>query len=369
MAASPPLTVVTPAPPSEGTFADRLLGWYDVHGRTLPWRSRSGPGDPYTVWVSEIMLQQTTVATVTPYFQRFMDRWPTLSDLARASLDDVLHMWQGLGYYTRARSLHQCARVVQDTWGGRFPGDENDLLKLPGIGPYTAAALTTICFEGRASAVDGNIVRVLSRHTGLATQGPLLTKQVKEEGYRLLPPNRRGDYTQALMDLGALVCTPRNPSCFQCPLRTTCYGFGTGTPEAFPVKKAKDPLCTKYGDAFWIQDEKGRFFLQQETENRLLAGLMRPPLSPFRDIEDVPVLFPLDGTWQPVDGTIRHTFTHFKLSMTSWILQPNFPLSVCPPLASGVWVAVQDFPTQAFSTLVRKLIAKLTHKIDKKDCP
>jgi len=334
---------------------ERLLGWYDVHGRTLRWRAKGQKGDPYRVWVSEIMLQQTTVATVGPYFEAFMARWPTLASLASAALDEVLHGWQGLGYYTRARSLHRCAQVLMTQWQGRFPETEKDLLSLPGIGPYTAAAIGTICFEKPWAAVDGNITRVLARHEGLAVAGKALATAVKARAQALLPPERLGDYTQGLMDLGALICTPRKPGCLLCPLGETCVAFNQGTPDAFPLKVPRPPLPVKCGDAFWIQDPQGYFFFQKETTQRLLAGLMRPPLSPFEAAFSEAPLFPLQGDWSSIgNGLTRHTFTHFKLQLRSWMLTVEHR-----PHLEGHWVHPEAFPQQAFSTLVQKLLGQV----------
>ncbi len=253
-----------------------LLAWYDLHGRTLPWRMDKP--DPYRTWLSEIMLQQTTVVTVTPYFNAFTKRWPSVRDLAAADLDQVLHAWQGLGYYARARNLHACARTVTEAHGGIFPGDEKQLLDLPGIGPYTAAAIAAIAFNRQAAPVDGNIERVFSRLMRLEKPSPGLRKEVAAALQVIVPSNRPGDFVQALMDLGARVCTPRKPKCNECPWSDAksggCLALKAGKPEAYPVKKPKKKKPTRHGVAFWTETETGLIYLRRREERGLLGGIM-----------------------------------------------------------------------------------------------
>ncbi|HEX7970237.1 MAG TPA: A/G-specific adenine glycosylase, partial [Stellaceae bacterium] len=218
----------------------RLLDWYDRHRRDLPWRAKPGERpDPYRVWLSEIMLQQTTVATVGAYFGRFMARWPDVSALAEASLDEVLHLWQGLGYYARARNLHACARAVVERCGGRFPETEAELRALPGIGDYTAAAVAAIAFGRAATPVDGNIERVMARLFAHAEPLPDAKSVLRRLAATLTPAERAGDYAQAVMDLGATVCTPKKPKCILCPWREACRGRMQGIAESLPARRAK----------------------------------------------------------------------------------------------------------------------------------
>ncbi len=336
----------------EASFSKDLLAWYDLYARCLPWRNRGAPQDPYQVWISEIMLQQTTVATVIPYFERFITRWPTLESLAGAEEADLLHSWQGLGYYSRARSLHRCAQILL-ALGGTFPQTEDDLLKLPGIGPYTAAALLTIAFEKKAVALDGNIIRVLSRWALLEGTGESLKKKAYLVGETLLPSQRLGDYTQALMDLGATVCTPQKPVCSLCPVIEGCRAFSQGRSQEFPQAIARKPVPYKYADVFWIErEEDGFFFLQKETKS-LLKGLFRFPFSDFQEVKRPSPLFPLKGEWALLMPQVRHTFTHFKLILDVWHMRssPDVPF----PL-EGVWVHPRTFPEIAFSTLMKKIL-------------
>lgn len=331
--------------------ASTLLAWYDTYGRELPWRLKNGESpDPYRVWISEIMLQQTTVATVIPYFQLFMKRWPTVQDLAAAPLDDVLHGWQGLGYYSRARNLHKCAKEVVEKGEGRFPTSEIDLLRLPGIGPYTAAALLTIAFNRPAIAMDGNILRVFSRVRALEMQGPALKEAVHQISARLVSAHRAGDYTQALMDLGAMICRPRQPLCPQCPWKISCRAFAQNRVMDFPRLPEKKPLPSRYGLVFWAQRQDGAVLLEQREAKGLLGGLMAFPSTAWissRFEEEAP--FPVSGKWRLLSGEVAHTFTHFKLFLTIW--KGYVDLEV----AEGLWVRPDSFGNYAFSTLMKKV--------------
>lgn len=345
-----------------------LLAWYDQQGRELPWRVKGvkngGLPDPYRVWVSEIMLQQTTVATVVPYFEAFMNRWPTIEALAAASLDDVLHAWQGLGYYSRARNLHACAQEVAGRRGGRFPSQEKELLRLPGIGPYTAAALTTIAFNKPAIAIDGNILRVFARFYRLEAQGGGLKEAVHQRSAALLPLERPGDYTQALMDLGALICRPRQPLCPQCPWNTSCQALKQGEVLDFPRLPEKKALPLRYGFVFWAQRVDSSVLLEKREAKGLLGGLMAFPSTPWTEETPSPVedkiAFPVSGRWHLLPGQVNHTFTHFKLFLQVWrgdISRDD--------TSKGLWVFPPAFKDYAFSTLMRKVM----HHVAEKDVP
>ena len=238
--------------------APLLLAWYDRHARVLPWRAPPGAtAEPYVVWLSEIMLQQTTVAAVGPYFERFLARWPDVRSLAAAPLDDVLTAWAGLGYYARARNLHACARQVAESLGGRFPDNESDLRALPGIGAYTAAAIAAIAFDRKATVVDGNVERVVARLFALETPLPKAKKPLHALAESLTPDRRPGDYAQAMMDLGATLCLPRRPKCPLCPLQETCLARRAGLAEALPRRSPKPERPTRRGIAFWLTDRAG----------------------------------------------------------------------------------------------------------------
>jgi A/G-specific adenine glycosylase len=307
--------------PSPALLRRRLLVWYDRNRRVLPWRAASGATpDPYRVWLSEIMLQQTTVAAVIPYFEAFFARWPTISDLAGTDLDAVLHAWQGLGYYARARNMHACAGAVIRDHGGRLPDTEEALRRLPGIGAYTAAAIAAIAFGRRAAPVDGNVVRVLARLYVLGDPLPGVRTRVQTLAQALTPASRPGDFAQALMDLGATVCTPRKPVCGDCPWRLTCAARRDGAPEAYPVKARKGPRPTRRGVIFWAVRGDGAVLLRRRAETGLLGGMMEFPSTEWRQarwpLPEARALAPVASRWRRLPGIVRHTFTHFHLELT-----------------------------------------------------
>lgn len=299
-----------------------LLAWYDRHARTMPWRV--GPADraagmipdPYRVWLSEVMLQQTTVAAVRDYFTRFTARWPTVQALATAPDDQVMGEWAGLGYYARARNLLKCARVVAEEHGGVFPDTYDALLKLPGIGPYTAAAISAIAFDQPETVLDGNVERVMTRlydiHDPLPGSKPLL----KDKAAALTPDLRPGDYAQAVMDLGATICTPKSPACGICPLRDPCQARAAGTQPDLPRKTPKKPKPTRYGHVYIAQRTDGALLLERRPDKGLLGGMLGWPGSDWSNAPaDSP---PFSADWQALPGEVRHTFTHFHLILCIW---------------------------------------------------
>ena len=298
---------------SEATFAHRILRWFDVHARVLPWRNPPGnplplgdPDWPYRVWLSEIMLQQTTVAAVKPYFESFTTRWPSVSALAAADDADVMAAWAGLGYYARARNLLACARAVVAQYQDRFPEDEATLLTLPGIGAYTAAAVASIAFGARAVVVDGNVERVMARVYAVETPLPAARAELRRLTDALTPNDRPGDFAQAVMDLGAKICTPRNPACSLCPVADLCAGRGRAVD--FPVKAAKAERPHRHGIAWWI--ERGdEVFLVRREDKRMLGGMRALP----SDGWDKAAAANLQGG--QVAGVITHVFTHFCLTL------------------------------------------------------
>ena len=331
-----------------------LLNWYDAHGRTLPWRVKNGLGDPYKVWLSEIMLQQTTVATVQPYFKEFTKRWPSLRALAGAELDDVLHAWQGLGYYARARNLYKCARVVLAEYSGKFPDNEKDLLRLPGIGPYTAAAIAAIAFGRLSAPVDGNVVRVVSRLMNLQTPLPALQHEIIGLFAPLVPGDSPGDFVQAMMDLGATICMPRKLMCDQCPLCQFCAAQKAGVAESLPVRAPKKMKPIRRGVVFWLENTGGKILLRRRPEKGLLGGMMEFPSTDWRDkgwdMDEAIKKAPINVKWQPLLGTVRHTFTHFHLELTVFtghagMRQEGF----------DVWSRPEFFVDHALPTLMKKI--------------
>ncbi len=333
-----------------------LLAWYDRHRRIMPWRSLPGHlPDPYHVWLSEIMLQQTTVATVKGYFDAFLDRWPRVQDLAAADLDQVLTAWAGLGYYARARNLHRCAQAVVQQHAGKFPADEAGLLALPGIGPYTAAAIAAIAFDRPATILDGNVERVISRIYRVATPLPKAKEELRALAAKLTPSDRPGDYAQAIMDLGATICTPTKPKCVLCPWRPDCGGFAAGDAESYPRKLPKAERPVRHGVAFWMTNRQGEIALRRRPEKGLLGGMMEIPSTAWRseiwsDAEALTVA-PLRAEWQALAGEVRHVFTHFELRLRVYRVQAEGPVA-----SALVWVAPDQLDDYALPTVMRKII-------------
>jgi len=336
------------------TLSRRLLAWYDEHARILPWRvGGGGRSDPYRVWVSEVMLQQTTVATVEPYFHRFMERWPDVHALSRAHLDEVLHAWQGLGYYARARNLHACARVVAQDLGGRFPDSEEGLIALPGIGAYTAAAIAAIAFSRRAAAVDGNVARVLARLFAVEEPMPGAGARLRSLARGLVPAARPGDFAQAMMDLGATICTPRRPACGCCPWLSACAAGRAGNPEAYPVRRPRKAKPTRRGVAFWTVRADGCVLLRRRPESGLLGGMMEVPSTDWREgdwtLADARRLAPAKARWRRLPGVVSHTFTHFDLELTVLVGQAK------AAGAAGVWCPPSRLGDYALPTVMKKV--------------
>lgn len=300
----------------------QVFDWYDRHGRTLPWRRRWPDLTPaYHVWLSEIMLQQTVVATVIPYFLEFTRRWPTVCDLAAAPGEDVMSAWAGLGYYARARNLHRTAQIVCSDHGGVFPQTAEGLRALPGIGPYTAGAIAAIAFGQPSTVVDGNIERVMARYFAVATPLPAAKAEIGLLYDRVRPDERPSDFPQALMDFANAVCTPKNPGCLGCPLADGCAARTAGTQETFPVKAPKKVKPTRRGIAFVAMDADGSAYMQTRPERGMLGGMLAFPSAGWTDAdaaydpEDMAASAPFDADWALVERQVSHVFTHFALDM------------------------------------------------------
>ena len=341
-----------------GAVAPAVLAWYDRHRRDLPWRSPPGrQADPYHVWLSEVMLQQTTVATVAGYFRRFLDRWPTVADLAAADRDDVLREWAGLGYYARARNLHACAVTVVDRHGGRFPETAEILRTLPGIGDYTAAAIAAIAFGEPVGVMDGNIERVTARLFAVTDPLPGAKPTLNRLVGSFTPSRRPGDFAQAMMDIGATICTPRRPRCILCPLSDGCVGRARGIAEDLPAKAPKAEKPTRRAVAFWITDPAGRVLIRQRPDKGLLGGMMEIPSSDWRPqampaVDRVCSQAPVAARFRALTGLVRHTFTHFHLELTVAVGRASAPT----PVADGRWIAVDRLGDEALPTLMRKVV-------------
>ncbi|PZA10292.1 A/G-specific adenine glycosylase [Rhodopseudomonas palustris] len=337
-----------------------LLAWYDRHRRTLPWRALpGGVADPYAVWLSEIMLQQTTVRAVGPYFAKFMARWPSVTALGEASLDDVLKMWAGLGYYSRARNLHACAVAVTRQHGGRFPDTEDGLRALPGVGPYTAAAIAAIAFGRRTMPVDGNIERVVSRLYAVEDELPKAKPRIKALAETLLGPSRAGDSAQALMDLGATICTPKKPACALCPLMQGCAARLRGDAESFPRKAPKKTGALRRGAAF-VVIRGDQVLVRSRPAKGLLGGMTEVPNSdwlPEQDDAAAKAQAPaVKGVtrWHRKAGVVSHVFTHFPLELTVYVAQA--PAGTRTP-AGMRWAQISTLADEALPNLMRKVIA------------
>ena len=347
-----------------------LLAWYDRHRRALPWRAPKGErADPYRVWLSEIMLQQTTVRAVAPYYARFLARFGDVHALAAAPLDEVLKAWAGLGYYARARNLHACARAVVEWHGGEFPADEAALLELPGIGGYTAAAIAAIAFDAPASPVDGNIERVVARLFAVATPLPAAKPELRRLARTLAPQRRAGDFAQAMMDLGATICTPKNPACAFCPWNDACAAYARGDAQSFPRRIPKREGALRRGAAFVARRSDGYVLLRTRPPKGLLGGMTEVPTTAWsKDFEDSEALAaaPRFGSarqkirWRRIPGVVRHVFTHFPLELSVYVAE--IPARTRAP--SGVrWVAMSELAEEALPSLMRKVVA---HALDEK---
>jgi A/G-specific adenine glycosylase len=339
-----------------------LLAWYDRHRRVLPWRSLPGETpDPYRVWLSEIMLQQTTVRAVAPYFARFLARWPDVRALAAAPLDDVLRLWAGLGYYARARNLHACARAVAECHGGRFPQSEAELAALPGIGRYTAAAIAAIAFDARAAPVDGNIERVVARLFAVEDELPAAKRTIRRLAEALVPAARAGDFAQALMDLGATVCTPRKPACALCPWIDECAARRRGDPESFPVKAPKREGRLRRGAAFVVVRTDGCVLVRSRPPKGLLGGMTEVPTTEWTHAFDQrdalaasPLLSRAKPDWRRIPGVVTHVFTHFPLELAVY----GATVGASTPAPAGMrWVALAQLAGEALPNLMRKVVA------------
>jgi A/G-specific adenine glycosylase len=346
------------------SVAGDLLDWYDRNRRVLPWRALPGvKPDPYRVWLSEIMLQQTTVKAVTPRFADFLRRWPDVTSLAQAELGQVLASWAGLGYYARARNLHACARVVAEQHHGKFPNSESELRKLPGIGDYTAAAIAAIAFDRRASPVDGNIERVVARLFAVTAPLPAAKPELRELASRLTPDARAGDFAQSLMDLGATICTPRRPSCGLCPLRSDCMAYESGLTEVLPDRDEKKQRQTRRATAFVVIRDDGAVLLRQRPLRGLLGGMLEVPSSPWvegKPSEKSPEKHaPLKAKWRELPGLVEHTFTHFHLELR--VLRAD--AGAKPSLSRGasparcLWLHPRDFHAAALPSVMKKVLA------------
>ncbi|TBW34948.1 A/G-specific adenine glycosylase [Siculibacillus lacustris] len=361
------MTSPSPTPPPAAlppASAADLIAWYDRHHRRLPWRV--GPAeqaagrraDPYRVWLSEVMLQQTTVAAVKAYFEAFTARWPRVEDLAAAPDEEVMKAWAGLGYYSRARNLKACAERIVAVHGGRFPETAAELADLPGIGPYTAAAIAAIAFDEAATVVDGNVERVVARLFAIEEPMPAAKPAIRKAAATLTPATRPGDFAQATMDLGATICTPRKPACALCPWASACRARAQGIAETLPRRAAKAARPIRTGTCFVAIRADGSILLRRRPPKGLLGGMSEPPGTVWRVVgsgaaEDAATP-PLAGRWRRLIGTVAHTFTHFHLELT--VMRGEIAAGVAAPEGHW-WSAASAVDGEALPSLFRKAIA------------
>ena len=326
--------------------ATALLRWYDAHARSLPWRSPPGapPTDPYRVWLSEVMLQQTTVTAVIPYFEKFTKSWPNVTDLARADDGSIMAAWAGLGYYARARNLVACAKAVAAT-GGRFPDTEDALRALPGLGAYTAAAVAAIAFGRRAVVVDANVERVVVRLFAIEAPLPGARKAIRAAADSITPGARAGDFAQAMMDLGSGVCTPRSPRCGDCPLAALCRGRALGDPARLPVKAAKAARPERTGTAFWIE-RNHKVWLVRRAGRGMLGGMLALPDDGWTARADGSGAVPIRGAWRDA-GQVSHGFTHFTLVLSVRVLAD----AAGNPPGEGEWWPLENLAEAGLPSL------------------
>lgn len=342
----------------ESKIAGELLAHYDVHARKLPWRAPPGANaaDPYRVWLSEVMLQQTTVAAVGPYYAKFTERWPTVEALAAAEDAELMAAWAGLGYYARARNLLACARAVARDHGGRFPATEEGLRALPGVGAYTAAAVAAIAFGQRAVVVDANVERVVARLFAIGTPLPAARPAIRAAADRITPDTRAGDFAQAMMDLGATVCTPRNPACGLCPLREDCAAFATADPAAFPVKPPKKTKPHRLGHGWWMERD-GHVWLERRPERGLLGGMRALPSGAWSDAPDPTP--PINAEWRTLAEPVGHVFTHFSLA-----LHVHHAHVDAAPDGEGEWWPIDRLDEAGLPTLFARAAAAVRKERD-----
>lgn len=328
-----------------------LLGWYEQNGRDLPWRVKGGAHpDPYVILVSEVMLQQTTVKTVIPYFHRFMERFPTIQALAAASLEEVYLYWQGLGYYSRARSLHATAKMVVNDFGGKFPRTRSEVLKLKGIGNYTAASFSALAFNQPETVIDGNVIRIICRMYHLSNPVAEIEKEIEERAKVLTDTVNPADYASAIMDLGAIVCTPKNPKCLICPWQKFCRSAGQSDVEKIPLRK-KPVKKEKYGKVFLISNQAGEILIRKRTEKGLLSGLYE---FPWQEAAEVCCGAADTGI------EVSHIFTHFKLVLRIYIWKTE------ETWYSGQFVLPERMEDFAMSTLMKKVYAAGRRNLENK---
>ena len=346
-------------------ISKRILDWYDCNARDLPWRippSQSKAGikpHPYHVWLSEIMLQQTTVKAVKPFYYRFITKWPSIIELASAKDADIMEAWAGLGYYSRARNLIKCARLVVKDYNSIFPQDEKLLLELPGIGPYTASAIRAIAFNKKANVIDGNIDRVIVRLFAIMTPISLSKTKIKTHAAAIIPKNRFGDYAQALMDLGSQICTPKNPKCNSCPIKSECNSYKQDKTNCIPKPLIKKPKPIRYGYVFVILTKNNTILLERRPNLGILGGMLAFPGTIWQESNELKLFPPFQASWDILNQPVNHTFSHFHLELKIAIS------IVARPPSKYLEISLDTFNPKSLPTLMRKVFAMSANRISK----
>ena len=346
-------------------ISKRILNWYDCNARDLPWRippSQSKAGikpHPYHVWLSEIMLQQTTVKAVKPFYYRFITKWPSIIELASAKDADIMEAWAGLGYYSRARNLIKCARLVVKDYNSIFPQDEKLLLELPGIGPYTASAIRAIAFNKKANVIDGNIDRVIVRLFAIMTPISLSKTKIKTHAAAIIPKNRFGDYAQALMDLGSQICTPKNPKCNSCPIKSECNSYKQDKTNCIPKPLIKKPKPIRYGYVFVILTKNNTILLERRPNLGILGGMLAFPGTIWQESNELKLFPPFQASWDILNQPVNHTFSHFHLELKIAIS------IVARPPSKYLEISLDTFNPKSLPTLMRKVFAMSANRISK----
>lgn len=331
-------------------FRRKILDWYDAHRRVLPWRAqKSEDANPYHVWLSEIMLQQTTVTAVIPYFLKFTQRWPNIHSLAHADIDDVMQYWAGLGYYARARNLHKCANQIVEQYAGAFPTEKTELLKLAGIGDYTSSAITSIAFNKPANVVDGNVERVMARYHACEEALPKGKKTLKSLAHIYTDGflNRPGDYAQALMDIGATICTPKSPKCMLCPVQNSCKGFEQGNPTHYPIKANMKQKAVRYGFVYWVENNFNQVQVIKRPPQGLLGGMPALPTTEWLE-EETKLSHLYENDIENI-GSVEHVFTHFHLKLRVFRVKSNI-------ISNGEWHDISNLEKSIFPTVFKKVV-------------
>ncbi|MEC9393061.1 MAG: A/G-specific adenine glycosylase [Pseudomonadota bacterium] len=344
---------------SKNNLSKKVLIWYDKNRRDLPWRKVNQNSDPYETWISEVMLQQTTVEAVKPYFRKFLSKWPTIQDLAKSNINDVMDMWSGLGYYSRAKNIHKSSQIITKNYNGKFPNTYDELIKLPGIGPYTAGAILTIAFNKDAVVIDANIERILLRLNGILLPLKDVKEELRELASTLNPEKRIGDYVQALMDIGSKICKPKNPNCSICPIKSNCKSLKNDLTQLIPLKEKVKARPIKEAELFWIVSNNDKIFLRRRSLTGLLPGMLEFPSSEWISTSKKrkSVAFPFSGKWESIPGKITHTFSHFELSLKIYISRGIDQNSL-----NGLWEDKENLNKIGLPSLMRKVYRHVLSK-------